>query len=162
MTRRDRRDGSDGRRGEGGSCRGLDGLLPWTPRRMPRERNSPCAMRGPATRFRSNNPRKRPCGDALPLPKFYWRGYRVAGQVGHPFYDPHVDPQQTRGALSRYPRSSPFGVPSRPFVAGVGKRVGRTRTRTRWLSSSINFQWMLVKRLLAADTLAGRYRPRAR
>jgi len=118
MTRRDRRHDGGSKRGEEGGCSPPDGLLPWTPRRMPRERNSPCATRSPATRFRGNSPRKRPCGGALPLPKFYWRGYRVTGQVGHPFYDPHVDPQQTRGALSRYPRSSPSGVLSVAFRRG--------------------------------------------
>lgn len=76
-------------------------------------------------------------------------------QVGHPFYDPHVE--YTSGYLAISGASSTPFSPSRFSLPNFSSQLS---SHIR-LSDSINFQWMLVKRALLAviraDMLAKRH-----
>jgi len=129
-----------GRRGEDGSCPPLDGLLPWTSRRTPRERNSPCATRVPRCVSVATIPAS-VLAEAL-SPSWNFTGAAIASPARWVTLFTIRTWIRSRHGV-RYLSALPA---SRLFIAGVGEEVGRTRARTRWPSSPINFQWMLVKR----------------
>lgn len=94
-------------------------------------------------------------------PKFYRRAI-VSAQVGHPFYDPHVDAHEVGSgagvsSLSHEPRPrrSFSSVRCLSFPLSLSSfflpELSSWHTRAR-LSTPINFQWALVKRFTGCYT----------